>query len=606
MNGNQFFSTNSKFQNEIVVFKLKIPFHRNSIKWVLNFFLNKKTELFLFILFLNIALAKNILAQAVFPPAAGQIGSTAVYKDSSSIKSWATGIEINRGWVNMSDQNFTYNGSNKTTFGFPPLALGKATGDAFGAVSLGDAGWATLTFNQPIFNGEGADFVVFENGFSDTFLELAFVEVSSDGNRFVRFPAVSLTPTDAQINAFGTLDPTLLNNFAGKYRQGYGTPFNLDDIQDSTNIDLNNIRFVRIVDVIGSINDEFCTFDSQANKVNDPWATPFDSGGFDLEAIGVINAGENYQISTINDLNLEPNSYWCGTANSTGFKSNTVFYQNTYDSNSNSWSGFAYSNMTDNTTAGYSNQFSAYTRGGMEASDAGGTNYAVGFVPNNWLSGTYEMIPIELLLSEASIVGGFYVTNSTFAYLAMKNGDAYAKKFGGTSGNDPDYFKLLIWGEKQDGALTQVVEFYLSDFRFNDNSKDYIIDNWRWVDLMELGEVKKLFFELESTDAGAYGMNTPAYFCMDNLTINSTFHTNITLNQGFTQNVYPNPFYSTLSVEAQAGSIIQMFDVYGRKLFEKHATDNTTSFSTENLTSGYYFVKTIYKGEIKNRKVLKL
>ena len=140
---------------------------------------------------LSIFLSINAFAQGPFPPAAGQEGSTAIYKDSTIIKSWATGIEIYRGYINIADHEVTYNGSNKATFGYPAIALGAAQESSYDVVSLGDAGMATLTFDRPIVNGSGPDFVVFENGFSDTFLELAFVEVSSDGNRFVRFPAVS-------------------------------------------------------------------------------------------------------------------------------------------------------------------------------------------------------------------------------------------------------------------------------------------------------------------------------------------------------------------------------------------------------------------------------
>ncbi|MEI7662762.1 MAG: T9SS type A sorting domain-containing protein, partial [Bacteroidota bacterium] len=125
--------------------------------------------------------------------------------------------------------------------------------------------------------------------FGDTFLELAFVDVSSDGQRFVRFPAVSLTQDSVQVATFETLDATKINNLAGKYRLTYGTPFDLQDIKDSTGIDLNHITHVRITDAGGCIQPAFATYDSQGHKINDPWPTPFDTGGFDLDAVGVIH-----------------------------------------------------------------------------------------------------------------------------------------------------------------------------------------------------------------------------------------------------------------------------------------------------------------------------
>jgi hypothetical protein len=165
-----------------------------------------------------------------------------------------------------------------------------------GVVSLGDGGTATLTFKNPIRNGNGWDFAVFENSFLDSFLELAFVEVSSDGNKFVRFPSESLSDTLKQTTAFGYTKPEKVNNLAGKYIAGYGTPFDLEELKDSVGIDINSIKFVRIRDVVGSINTKYATRDTKGRKINDPWPTRFPSSGFDLDAIGVIH--ENLSAKT--------------------------------------------------------------------------------------------------------------------------------------------------------------------------------------------------------------------------------------------------------------------------------------------------------------------
>jgi hypothetical protein len=241
-------------------------------------------------------------ASAQFPPPAGQPGTTAIHKDSSAIIAWASGIEVSRGLINISDPSQTHEGSNYASFGIPENALGLAVGSSEDVVSLGDGGVATLTFNKPIKNGPGPDFCIFENSFSDTYLELAFVEVSSDGIRFVRFPAISLTQTDEQINGFGALDATKIHNLAGKYRQGYGTPFDLEDLIDSTDIDLNNITHVRIIDVVGSIDPAYGSTDSQGNFINDLFPTSFFSGGFDLDAVGVIHEQ--------NEVNLIENEFF--------------------------------------------------------------------------------------------------------------------------------------------------------------------------------------------------------------------------------------------------------------------------------------------------------
>jgi len=227
-----------------------------------------------------------------YAPAVGQPGSTAIAAGDPGFVEWASG------YTNFSPglQDISNPSLGLASFGTPANALGHAdvdlsTGFTSPVVSLGDGGSITLTFDKPITNGPGPDLAVFENSFSDTFLELAFVEVSSDGQHFFRFPSVSLTPTSSQVGSFGTLDPTNLNNLAGKYRGGYGTPFDLSDLLGITdpNLNLNNITEVRVVDVVGSINPLYASHDSLGNVVNDPWPTPFASSGFDLDAVGVLN-----------------------------------------------------------------------------------------------------------------------------------------------------------------------------------------------------------------------------------------------------------------------------------------------------------------------------
>lgn len=235
-----------------------------------------------FAIFILLILSHAGIAQ--FAPAVGMPGSTAIYKDSSAFVAWATACELNLGWQDIADTTLGH-----TTVGDNTSAIGVANNTI---VSLGDGGAATLTFARPIINGPGFDFAVFENGFTTSpgkaFLELAFVEVSSDGANFVRFPVTSNIPDSTQLAMEG-VDCSLINNLAGKYVSGYGTPFDLEDLATAPNIDLNNITHVRIIDVVGSINPLHATYDSYGNKVNDPYSTPFPSSGFDLDAVGVIN-----------------------------------------------------------------------------------------------------------------------------------------------------------------------------------------------------------------------------------------------------------------------------------------------------------------------------
>lgn len=232
-----------------------------------------------FFLFLILPVAAN----AQFAPAAGQPGTSAIKKDSSAIVGWATGCTVTRGYQDISTPSGGY-----TSVGDNTSAIGAA--DGVNVVSLGDGGSAILTFQSPIKNGTGPDFCVFENSFDPGFLELAFVEVSSDGMNFTRFPATSNVQNTVQIGPFDTSsDPTRLNNLAGKYIANYGTPFDLQELQGTPGLDIDNITQVKIIDVVGCIQTQYATVDKDGKKINDPWSTPFASGGFDLDAVGVIH-----------------------------------------------------------------------------------------------------------------------------------------------------------------------------------------------------------------------------------------------------------------------------------------------------------------------------
>lgn len=227
-----------------------------------------------------ILLAQSVQAQ--FSPPAGLPGSTAVKMDSSIIAGWADSCVIVRGPLHIMRPD-----SGLVSHGEAADALGLADNVV---VSLGDGGSATYYFTEPLSNRPGPDIAIFENSFSDYFLELAFVEISSDLENFYRFPAVSNTSPAVQVASFGMLEPEQLNNLAGKYRGGFGTPFDFEELQIVQGLDIQQIRAVRVVDVIGTIDPDFAAFDSNGQIVNDPWPTDFESGGFDLDALAVLDA----------------------------------------------------------------------------------------------------------------------------------------------------------------------------------------------------------------------------------------------------------------------------------------------------------------------------
>ncbi len=249
-----------------------------------------------------------IIVSAQFAPQAELIGSTAIHKDSNIIIAWGDSCIINRGWQDIADTSL-----GKTTIGNIQSVLGVADGNV---LSLGDGGEATYFFANPISNGPGFDFAIFENGFRNptdsnlAFLELGEVSVSINGIDFYTFPANCNNDTTIQIAGAGDyMDARNIHNLAGKYIANYGTPFDLEELSLHTGLNFDFIHFVKIKDIIGSIDDTNCNRDSKHNKINDPYPTPYPSGGFDLDAIAVIHQTplNTTSLSSNSDIQFYPN-----------------------------------------------------------------------------------------------------------------------------------------------------------------------------------------------------------------------------------------------------------------------------------------------------------
>jgi hypothetical protein len=211
------------------------------------------------------------------------------------------------------------------------------------------------------------------------------------------------------------------------------------------------------------------------------------------------------QTADFQDLSLPPNAHYNGADGAGGFTSGGVRFANNYNAAWSSWSGFAYSNETDTTTAGFANQYSAFAGGGAGSSSIFGVGYA----------GSGDAV---VTLPAGQSIASASFTNTTYAALSMRDGDAFAKKFGGATGNDADFFRLTVTGLDAAKASVGSVDVYLADYRFANNASDYILNGWTDVNLSSLAAARELKFTLASSDNGAFGMNTPAYFALDNLT----------------------------------------------------------------------------------------
>lgn len=287
-------------------------------------------------------------------------------------------------------------------------------------------------------------------------------------------------------------------------------------------------------------------------------------------------------IATFENLDLPLDSFLNDSGSAPGFESGNVLLPNDYNPEFDAWKGWAISTERDTLSAGFFNQYSAITGGGAE----GSSHYAVGFA--------LEGIVIQLTNEAAGgVVEGLYLTNGTYPYLSMLNGDPFAKRFGGETGDDPDFFRLTI-RKYQNGVLsTDSVDFYLADYRFEDNAEDYLIDEWTFVDLTALGNADSLHFLLASSDVGQFGMNTPAYFCIDHLTTGDIMVATTNPKEPTVLTIFPNPAATQITLDwpGTEQSVLEIYEAGGRRLRRLLIHPGINQIDIDQLPAGNYWLQ---------------
>lgn len=259
------------------------------------------------------------------------------------------------------------------------------------------------------------------------------------------------------------------------------------------------------------------------------------------------------------------------------------------------WSGWAISSITDNETPGFTNEFSAITGNGNNES----TTYAVSFQ-----SGQNKLF----VNNGPQIVEGMQITNSTFAFLSMRDGDSFAKRFGGATGDDPDFFLLTIQGFLAGDTIDTAIEFYLADYRFEDNTLDFLIDDWTFVDLSAFGEVDSLGFQLTGSDVGEFGLNTPAYFCIDDVQLAEAMTTNtIDIDNSTTINIFPNPTSDYIQINGlyDRSSQLNIFNIQGQNV-RSSVISNGVSYDVSALEIGTYLITVFDNDKLFSARLVKM
>ena len=299
--------------------------------------------------------------------------------------------------------------------------------------------------------------------------------------------------------------------------------------------------------------------------------------------------------SDFESFTLTPNSFYKDT-NSVDFSTaNATFEYEWTKAFGGYWSaGFAYTNKTDTSNGTFTNLYGCAAFKGYNNS-------------NNYLAA--QDGAIIKLITPNNYVNGFWITNSTYAYKTMKNGGGPAKKFGGTSGNDADWFKVTVKGYLGGTIKTDSSVYYLADYRFANNSFDYILKSWNWVNCSNLGNVDSIVFHLSSSDtAGGFGMNNPAFFCMDNFTTNNGVGINeISLFENL--KLYPNPFSSVFTVQSLGinGEItkLKITNILGIEIKIIELNSENSEIDLSDFNSGIYFAVLENKGQKKTYKIIK-
>lgn len=286
---------------------------------------------------------------------------------------------------------------------------------------------------------------------------------------------------------------------------------------------------------------------------------------------------------------LSPNSVYSNT-NGVPFQGTSAIYE--YKWGSGFWSGgFAYTNKYDSSTAGFTNLYGVKPYKGYNSSNI----YVVG-----------QDRGIIKLKAPYKGVEGFYLTNTTYAYKSMKFGDSFSKKFGGASGNDADFFKITIKGYSGGNLKTDSVEFYLADFRNANNSLDYIVNSWQWVNTTTLGEIDSLKFFMYSSDVGTFGINTPLFFGLDNLTASPSFVGINKNNLNELVSVYPNPFTNQLrfTTDEKIELHLELMNVNGTVL-KKENVNRSSIWNLTEFASGIYFLRISNTNQTFVKKLIK-
>lgn len=309
-------------------------------------------------------------------------------------------------------------------------------------------------------------------------------------------------------------------------------------------------------------------------------------------------------VADFETFSLSANSAYSPTT-STPFQTSNAVFAYDWNASFSFWSGgCSYTNKYDSVTAGFSNLYGVRALKGFNNS----ATYVV----------AQDGATIKLSAPQ-NTVNGFYITNTTYAYKAMAKGDAFSRKFGDTTGTGsgttipqgsyPDFFKVIVKGYHNGVLKNDSVEVFLANFTFTNNAQDFILDSWSYVNTSVLGTVDSIQFSMLSSDTGAFGINTPLFFALDNFSTSAPNPVGLAeITNGLDVMVSPNPFSSFLNIRSSANEVpteIAVRDLSGKIIREEKSEQEVLVLDLSDLQPGIYFLET-QQGVQKNvKKIIK-
>ncbi len=293
----------------------------------------------------------------------------------------------------------------------------------------------------------------------------------------------------------------------------------------------------------------------------------------------LVVTGKSYA-ATFEDNYLAPESYWWKKETEdmeSIFYSGSYSFTNTYIKEWKSWGGFAYSNetATDFDPANLlTHQFRSVTGKGAQDSKTFAVVYTLGSKTEIGISNN----------SEGEIVPGVFITNAAYTYHSMTKGDTFA----GDPFKKGDFLKIIFTGKTASNS-NSTLEYYLADYRSTNEAEHYMLTDWKWIDLSPLGKVKSITIRMDGSRKGDYGLNTPAYFCMDNL--GATRPEGTSIESISLLSVHPNPFKDHLRVYANREAVASITDLSGRVLMNFSLYPGENQIDTSSLPAGFYLLR---------------